>query len=130
MGQLVSTGSSQGPILHSHDQEAQDRVCPLGLTPIVSSHASNLWAISYWVQDGKVTAICLNGAGGAFKGGLLQGLHSHCGDSVVCAQSLWHAAGPRHPQQGILIDVSILSPVVQLEIIVGKAGHPSITHGI
>ena len=51
----------QGPILHPHNHEAQDRVCPLGLMPIISGHAGNLQSFSYQVQDVQVTAICLSG---------------------------------------------------------------------
>ena len=75
----------QGPILHPHNYEAQDTVCPLGLMPIVSSHTSNLWTISYQIQDIQVTAVCLNGAGEALEASLLHGSHCCGSDSVVCA---------------------------------------------
>ena len=42
---------AQGLVLHPHNHKALDSVCPLGLTPIVSSHAGNLLAISHQVQD-------------------------------------------------------------------------------
>ena len=42
---------AQGPILHPHNHKAQARVCPLGMTPIVNSHAGKLGAVSYLVQD-------------------------------------------------------------------------------
>ena len=61
-GWLVYTCSVLGSNPCNH--EAQDRVCPLGLMTIISSHAGNLRAVSYWVQDMQVAAICLTGAGG------------------------------------------------------------------
>ena len=50
------------------------------------------------------------GLAGPSKGSLMQGSHSHCSDLVVCAQSLRYTARPRHPWQGICIDVSLPMP--------------------
>ena len=106
------------------------RDCPLGLMPIISGHAGNLWSISYQVQNMQVAAICLSGAGGAFKGSFLQGLHCHFSDLVVHGQSFGHTPGPRHHHQGICINASLLCLIVQLKIVVGNAGHPLVTYGI
>ena len=121
---------AQGPILHPHNHEAQDRVCPLGLMPIISGHAGDLWNVSYWVQDMQVAALHLNGAGRAFGGGFLQSSYCCCSDLVVYAQSFWHTPRQRHPGQGVHINVSLPWPIVQLKIVDGKVSHPSVTHGI
>ena len=89
---------TQGPILlHPFDHKVQDRVCLLGLTPLIGHHAGNLWAILYWVQDMQVTTLYLNGSHGAIGGGLLHGRHHNCSDSVVGAQSVGHTGWARTP---------------------------------
>ena len=118
------------PFLHPHNHEAQNRVCPLGLVPIISDHTGDLWSVSYQVQDMQVTAICFSGSGWAFEASLLQGLYWHCSDSVVCAQSIGHTSRSRHPQQGICIHVSLPCPVVQFKTVTGKANPPSVTHSV
>ena len=77
VGELAST---QDSIMHPCDHKAQDRVCLVGLMPLISSHTGDLWAILYQVQDVQVTTICLNGV---FEGGLLHSTHCYCSDSVV-----------------------------------------------
>ena len=42
---------AQVSVLHPGNHEVQDGVCPLSLTSIISSHAGDLQAISYWFQD-------------------------------------------------------------------------------
>ena len=121
---------AQDPILHPHNHKVQDRVCQLGLMPIISGHVGNLQTIPYWVQDVQVTAVYLNRAHRAFKGSLLHGSHHHYSDLVVCVQSIKHTSGPGHPWQGICIIVSLPSSIVQLKVIIGKAGHPAMTHSI
>ena len=74
----------QGPILYPCNHRAQDRVCSLGLVPIISGHAGNPWTVPYWVQDVQVTPLWLSGAYWAFKGGLLHCLHNYCSDLVLC----------------------------------------------
>ena len=80
---LQSYGSGQG--------------LPFGLMAIFSGHVGDLQTIPYCVKDAQVTAMYLNGADRALKGGLLQGLYCCCSDSVVCGQSFGHASGPGHP---------------------------------
>ena len=87
---------AQGPLLHPHNQKAQDRVCLLILAPIISCHAGDLQTIPYWVQDVQSAAVCLNGAHGAFKGGLLHSSHCCCSDSVVCAPYFGHTSWLGH----------------------------------
>ena len=52
------------------------------------------------VQDVQIAAICFDWACGAFKCGLLHGLHGHCSNLEVSAQGIRHAPWPGHPQQG------------------------------
>ena len=73
--------------------------------PIISGHAGNLQSIFYWVQDMQVAAIHLSGAGGAFAGSFLQGLHCCHSDSVMCAQVLGMHLGQDTLNQGIHINV-------------------------
>ena len=58
---------AQGPILHLHNHKAQDRVCSLGVMPIISGHAGNLQTIPYWVKDEQVIVLCLNRTHRAFR---------------------------------------------------------------
>ena len=67
----------------------------------------------------QVADVCFNGAAGTLEGGLLQGSYCHCSDSVVCAQSVRHTSGPKHPQQGIPIKGCLPCTVIPLKIVTG-----------
>ena len=88
---------TQSPVLHPCHHKAQDRVCPLGLISLIGSHAGDLSAILYYIQDVQVTTVCLNGAHRAFEGGLLHSMHCCCSDSVVDAQSIWACSQAKPP---------------------------------
>ena len=75
---------AQGPVLHPHNHEAQDRVCPLGLMPIICGHAGNLWTITVWVQDMQIAAVHLSGAGRPLR-------------VVSCMVHTAAASGPKQP---------------------------------
>ena len=119
-----------GPASHptSSQLKGPGQVCLLGLMLITGGHAGNLWTIPYQVQYAQVVAVCLNEACRTFEGGLLHGSHHHCCDPVVCVQSIGNISGPGHPLQGICINVSLPCSTVQLKVIIGKAGHPAMTH--
>ena len=72
-------------VLQPYNYKTQNWICPLGLAPVISGHASDLWTIPNWVQDMQITAICFNGAHGALEGGLLHSLHCHYSDLEVSA---------------------------------------------
>ena len=76
----------------------------------------------------QVTAVCINRTHGVFEGTLLHSSHCHCSDLVVCAQSIGHTSRPGHPQQSIHINVHFPCSIVQLKIIIGKAGLLTMTH--
>ena len=93
---------AQSPILHPHNHEAQDRVWPLGLKPIISSHAGNLWAISYWgpgcVGHSYMLQWGLWGLQGkppAWLAWLLQWLSTGCPKPWACSQAKTYLT--RHP---------------------------------
>ena len=47
---LFQWALAQGPILHPHNHEAQDRAFLLGLAPIISGHTGDLQSIYLWGQ--------------------------------------------------------------------------------
>ena len=113
---LQSQGSGQGLPFGpdtNHQQSCRWPAEHLLLGPWCAGH-------SYMPQWGGV----------AFEGSLLHGSHCHCSDSVGCAQSIGCTSGPRHPQQGVCLNVCLPCPVVQLKIVIDKAGDPSMTCSI
>ena len=78
----------------------------------------------------QITAICFDGAHGAFQGSFLHSSHCHCSDLQVSDQGVGCAPWPGHPLQGIHIDIGLPCPIVQLKVVIGQAGHPSVTHSI
>ena len=72
-----SQALAQGPILHPHNHEAQDRVCEPLPTDLRTCRLQLYTQCGWW----------------GLYGGFLQGSHCHCSDSVVCAQSFRDATG-------------------------------------
>ena len=78
----------------------------------------------------QVTTVYFNGIHKAFKGSFLH-CSDCCGcDSMVYPHDVSHTSGSGHPQQGICIDICLPCSIVQPEVVIGKAGHPSMTHSI
>ena len=119
---------AQSSILQSCNHKTQDWICLLGLAPVIYGHTSDLWTVPYWVQGAQIAAICFNGACGSLKGSLLHSSHHHCSDLEVGVKSIRHAPQQGHPQQAIHIDISLPCPIMQLKVVNGQPGHPSVTH--
>ena len=121
---------AQSSVLQSHNHKTREWICPLGLVPVTYGHANDPWTIPYWVQDAQIAAICFNGACEALTGGLLHGSYSCCTDLEVGVWDIGDAPWPGHPLQGICINISLPCPIIQLKVVTGQAGHPSVTHSI
>ena len=87
-GQLVYMGYAPGSHPASSQSQGSGQDLPFWPDANLSSHAGDLQAISYQVQDMQVAAIHLSRAGGACEGSFLQGSYCHCSDLMVCAWSL------------------------------------------
>ena len=114
-----------------HIDKIQDWICSLSLTPVIYGHASDL------LDCPPLNLGCANHCYRLQSGSQKPSRATFCMTDTAAAvtlmwvsQSIWHAPQPGHSQQGIHIDIGLPFPIIQLKIVVGQAGHPSVTCSI